>query len=313
MKASFLLKLSFALLLATMCEADGGSYVGSWNYFQGGADWTSTCASGTSQSPIDIPLVDATHSDSNDANKADLEESDLLEIELEVIPLLNQYVQDLNYTNKVSFGNGTGVLFVQNNEGTDELYKLIQFHIHAPSEHTFDGEHYDLEIHLVHQNYEGHELAVTAIYFDIAEGGNKTNSFIDALDIEINNATVPLIPLQKLYSMVDTEIMYHYEGSLTTPPCTEGVQWWILPEPLHISEKQMDVINAQWKNNSKFAGGNGNNRLTQPLNGRTIYHRQITETDALEEEKHLTTSSSVILKSYLSALALMVMTLLAML
>ena len=306
MRTILLLQLLLVLLFSTSCSADGGAYVGSWNYYKQGSDWTSTCATGKSQTPIDIPLSDKDHSNSNNENTIHLEESDELEIELEVVPLLNQYVQDLNYTNKVSFGNGTGVLFVQDNEGVDELFKLLQFHIHAPSEHTFDGEHFDLELHLVHPDYEGHKLAVVAVYFDVIEGGNKTNSFIDALDLESNNATVPLIPLQKLYHMLNTEIIYHYEGSLTTPPCSEGVEWWILPEPLHISERQMEIINSQWKNNLKFAGGYGNNREVQPLNGREIWHREISATDAVEAESHHS-SASLLRQGYIAIMAVLLM------
>ena len=71
--------------------------------------------------------------------------------------------------------------------------------MHSPSEHTIDGEHYDLELHLVHSDYEGHHLAVVGIFFDVAAGGDEHNSFIDAHDLHVNNATVPIIPLQKLY------------------------------------------------------------------------------------------------------------------
>ena len=110
-------------------------------------------------------------------------------------------------------------------------------HIHAPSEHTFDGEHRDLELHLVHKNYEDGSLAVMAVYFDEHEGGNIENPFIDALELDEENPVVEDIPLHHLMRLVNTEYFYHYEGSLTTPPCTEGVQWIVFPEPIYISEE----------------------------------------------------------------------------
>ena len=141
-----------------------------------------------------------------------------------------------------------------------------------------------------------------SISFDVEEGGNKTNSFIDSLELQLNNPTVPLIPLQKLYQMVEKDIFYHYMGSLTTPPCTEEVSWWVLPKPLHISQEQMDVINAQWKNNNTFAGGKGNNRAVQPLNGRTIYYREAEAIDVLHHSSHSFSSSLKSMLALLSAL-----------
>jgi carbonic anhydrase len=59
-----------------------------------------------------------------------------------------------------------------------DAYKLVKFHMHAPSEHTFDGNHYDLEFHFVNQNYEDGSLAVVSVPFDMNAGGNTTNDFI---------------------------------------------------------------------------------------------------------------------------------------
>ena len=83
---------------------------------------------------------------------------------------------------------------------------------------------------------------------------------------------VPLVPLQELMESVDVSKIIHYKGSLTTPPCTEGVNWIINPIPFHISEEQMEVINHHWKNDISFANGNGNNRHVYPLNDRVIYY-----------------------------------------
>lgn len=75
------------------------------------------------------------------------------------------------------------------------LYKILQLHIHAPSEHTFDGEERDLELHIVHKSYNDDSLAVVAIYFDLDEGGDRTNPFLDALKLDQHNPTNLTIPL----------------------------------------------------------------------------------------------------------------------
>ena len=135
-------------------------------------------------------------------------------------------------------------------------------HIHAPSEHTFNGEHYDVELHLVHRNFEDNSLAVAAIFFDEKEGGNIENAFIDSLELDEEDPVVEEIPLHHLLRIVKTDEFYHYEGSLTSPPCTEGVQWIVFHEPLYISEEQVAIINNHFEDDFNFAGGNGNNRIT---------------------------------------------------
>ena len=68
-------------------------------------------------------------------------------------------------------------------------------HIHAPSEHTFDGKHYDLELHLVHRKFGTNILGVLALFFDVKAGGNEENDFIASLKLEVHNPVVPLVPL----------------------------------------------------------------------------------------------------------------------
>jgi len=77
--------------------------------------------------------------------------------------------------------------------------------------------------------------------------------------------------LQKLVDKMDKTKLYHYQGSLTTPPCSEVVEWLVLNDPEPMSQAQFDIFNKRWAGNATFARGNGNNRVVQPLNGRTIY------------------------------------------
>jgi len=74
-------------------------------------------------------------------------------------------------------------------------------------------------------------------------------------------------PLRGQYGQV-----WHYDGSFTTPPCTEGVKWWVLEEPVKISWAQLDAFEAHGWGNANYRNGEGNNRIVQPLNERTLYY-----------------------------------------
>ena len=140
-------------------------------------------------------------------------------------------------------------------------YNLLQFHFHAPSEHTVNGKHFDMEAHLVHKSDDG-KLAVIGVF--MKEGAK--NSFIQTLwdniphkvgeeksveHVKIN--AQDLLPASKKY--------YKYSGSLTTPPCTEGVDWNIMVAPIEVSKDQIDKFRTFYKMNA---------RPTQPLHGRVI-------------------------------------------
>lgn len=140
-------------------------------------------------------------------------------------------------------------------------YELVQFHFHAPSEHTIDGEHAPLEVHLVHKSAGG-ELAVIGVLVEEGEHdvlwdpiiGNLPDSQgddrrLENLDLDMNE----LRPLPKIY--------YRYQGSLTTPPCSEGVQWIVMAEKRQISSGQMAEMVSHLHDN---------NRPVQPLGARTI-------------------------------------------
>jgi len=78
--------------------------------------------------------------------------------------------------------------------------------------------------------------------------------------------------INALVSKLNPQKMFHYDGSLTTPGCSEIVQWIVVNEPQPISEQQLAFFTSRWANNPNFAKGRGNNRATQPLNGRAIYY-----------------------------------------
>lgn len=69
-----------------------------------------------------------------------------------------------------------------------------------------------------------------------------------------------MIPLEDIIFDLDSSKLFYYKGSLTTPPCTEGVKWLVINDPLPISEEQVEMFRNKWSWNYTFAGGNGNNR-----------------------------------------------------
>lgn len=143
----------------------------------------------------------------------------------------------------------------------ETVYELAQFHFHSPSEHTIDGEHAQLEVHFVHKSAAG-ELAVVGILVDEGEhdpiwdavvaafpdeAGGKRH--VENLELDVND----LRPLPQHY--------YRYEGSLTTPPCSEGVQWIVMADKRQVSAEQMATIVALLHNNNRPVQALGDRRI----------------------------------------------------
>jgi carbonic anhydrase len=223
---------------------------GHWGYTgeAGPAHWGEmseayeTCAAGRSQSPIDIGR--AGHADSAPPR-------------MQYGPTPLKIVNN-GHTIQVNYGAGSTLV-------TDgKTYKLAQFHFHSPSEHHVDGKPRAMEAHLVHQADDG-SLAVVGLL--LQEGG--ANPFLEKIwpsiptevghEVEVPNTMVnaaDLVPARPGF--------FHYSGSLTTPPCSEGVRWFVIDEPGTVSEAQV----------KRFLGViHENARPVQPLNGRVIEHR----------------------------------------
>lgn len=80
---------------------------------------------------------------------------------------------------------------------------------------------------------------------------------------------------------LDMSKFWHYDGSFTTPPCTEGVKWWVIEEPVIITQAQLDGFLAYNWGNADYDNGFGNNRRTQPLYDRTLYYRDSSSSNAV--------------------------------
>lgn len=142
----------------------------------------------------------------------------------------------------------------------DTAYELVQFHFHAPSEHTIDGRSFPLEAHLVHKSADG-RLAVIGL---TVEEGAANAALDDALLYPPSHEGDE----RELADALDaTDLLpadlraYRYPGSLTTPPCSEGVSWLVVAEPVQLSRRQIAAFTTLYPANA---------RPVQPLHGRTI-------------------------------------------
>ncbi len=147
-----------------------------------------------------------------------------------------------------------------------KYYELQQFHFHAPSEHAFHGRRADMVAHMVHKAADG-EIAVIAVPMVIGAYPNHLISTLwEAMPRRAGESARPwrrINPARLLPT--DRHRYYTYTGSLTTPPCTEGVRWLVMAEPITVTAAQV----AQFK-----ALIGPNTRPLQPLNGRPVFYNR---------------------------------------
>lgn len=145
-------------------------------------------------------------------------------------------------------------------------YRLKQFHVHLPAEHTVNGKRHAAEIHLVHQAPGENRRAVIALF---VRQGNRRNPALKPLVQGVEKGrkmTLKSYNPRSLFPSDWRSSYYRYRGSLTTPPCTENVQWVVLGNPIEASKEQLEALRARHS---------GNNRPIQPRNDRKVsYVRQ---------------------------------------
>jgi carbonic anhydrase len=201
-----------------------------------------SCGIGGNQSPIDI----------RDEN---VRKADLPKIEFHYRPSPLKII-DNGHTIQVNYAPGSSI------QVGDKEYELVQFHFHKPSEEEVNGRNFDMVVHLVHRDATGH-LAVVAV---LLAAGHEENALIrtlwdnlpkktqaemteEAISIDASN----LLPASQAY--------YTFAGSLTTPPCSEGVTWFVLQHPTSVSNDEVARFGKLYPRNA---------RPIQPLNGREI-------------------------------------------
>jgi carbonic anhydrase len=243
MKPKFVLA---ALLLPAALAAHAGDHGPQWGYegAHGPAKWGelapdfAECKLGREQSPIDI----------RGAKRGKL-------------PAL-----DFAYAGGSAevVNNGHTIQVDLNDGGTLTLdgvpYKLVQFHFHAPSEEKIKGKAYPMVAHLVHRNADG-GLAVVAVMFK----QGKANAALKPVFGGMPGAAGEKKPLAGGFDagqlLPQSRGYYRFMGSLTTPPCSEGVRWQVLKQPVEVSKAQIDAFRKLYRHNA---------RPVQSLNGRKI-------------------------------------------
>lgn len=151
---------------------------------------------------------------------------------------------------QVDAGPGQGMV------SGDRLFNLIQVHFHTPSEHAISGERYPLTAHFVHATRDG-TLGVLGVMFEEGEANDGLQSIIDALP-QGDGSQITI----DMGAMVPDELeVYRYMGSLTTPPCSENVNWHVVQEALEASPEQIAAMEAALGMSA---------RSIQPLNNRLL-------------------------------------------
>ena len=188
----------------------------------------SKCTSGTRQSPIDI----------RDGIRVDLEP-----VQFDFKPSAFR-VLDNGHTVQVNVAPGNSI------EVMGRRFELAQFHFHRPSEERIDGKQFDMVAHLVHKDVGG-RLAVVAVLLERGAAHALVQSVWNNLPLE-KGEELPAKAMIDLHGLLPAERGYFtYMGSLTTPPCSEGVLWMVMQQPVSVSSEQIDVFARLYPMNAR--------------------------------------------------------------
>lgn len=232
-----LIALAVSAFIGGTANASGWGYEGE----HGPEHWgnvSQTCAAGVNQSPIDVTA----------AAKANLE------------PL------KISYTGKVTAltnnGHSLQATVTGNNTLTvdGDVFELKQFHFHTPSENYVNHHQYPLEAHFVHADKDGN-LAVVSVMYKVGEKNAQLDQLTETLPMA--QQTQQLATAFNVSDMLPSSIekYYRFNGSLTTPPCSEGVRWFVIKQTETLSDAQQKALQVMMGHN---------NRPLQSTNARLV-------------------------------------------
>ena len=246
-KGTTVKRFVLAALVACASQAALAADGAHWTYSgaEGPDQWAKltadnyACSSGKNQSPVDVKGT----------------------IKAALKPLKVEYqaggteVLNNGHTLQVGFAPGS-VLWLDG-----ERFELKQYHFHAPSENLIAGTSYPLEVHLVHADKDGN-LAVVAVMFKDGAENQALKALWPQLPKEAGAKAALAAPISAAALLPATRGYYRFSGSLTTPPCSEGVRWLVMKNPLTVSKAQIVSFSELIQH--------PNNRPVQALNGRPI-------------------------------------------
>lgn len=217
-----------------------------WGYEGAGApaNWArlradfGLCGNGQRQSPIDI----------RDGIRVDLEA-----VKFDYRPSLFRIV-DNGQTVQVNVGVGSAIAVM------GRTWRLTHLQFHRPSEELIDGRGFDMSLHLVHEDDKG-RLAIVAVPIERGVEHPVIQTFWNHLPLEANMELAPADVIDPNQLLPESRSYYTYMGSLTAPPCTEGVLWMVLKQPLQLSPEQIAIFSRLYRSNA---------RPIQPANGRLV-------------------------------------------
>ena len=241
-KACWSMAVAFVLVAGSSMAADvHWSYTGEvapahWSELDPAYEM---CAKGMNQSPIDL---------------TGFVEADLAPITFHYTGLATEVVNN-GHTIQANYTAGSTI------EVAGKIFQLKQFHFHSPSENTINGESFPLEAHFVHVAEDG-SLAVVSVLFQIGEENEALARLWKQMPRKAGEKAAMASQVRAQDLMPEDRDYYRYNGSLTTPPCTEGVLWLVMKQPLTISKAQVDEFIHVMHHD--------NNRPVQPVHARPV-------------------------------------------
>lgn len=238
-----------ATFLSVILLADGhGTH---WGYtgHEGAENWGdlapeySMCKLGKAQTPINIE------------KKVLACTNDLQKIKFDYTTASTEVLNN-GHTIQVAIEDGSSI------EIDGIKFTLKQFHFHTPSENQIEGKNFPLEAHLVHASKDG-ELAVIALMFENGAENPLIKKVWEAMPHEVDKKTPLVLSAKEINAFLPEKKQYYrFDGSLTTPPCSEGVRWFVLKKYVTISPAQVEEF--------LHTVHHENNRPIQPINARKV-------------------------------------------